>query len=110
MPQAPSTLAFLESARDDLAAIQQHNPDHAERILRKINEWTEKIQWGRVPQKHLVYLTGSDHYQFYRERVGNTGYRVIYEISGGEMTVVAIVPKSDRTYDLTAFRCRMERY
>jgi len=81
MPQPPSTLAFLQSARDDLAAIQQHNPDHAERILRKINDWAEKIQWGRIPQQHLVYLTGSDRYNFYRERVGNAGYRVIYEIS-----------------------------
>jgi len=109
MPQPPSTLAFLQSARDDLAAIQQHNPDHAERILRKINDWAEKIQWGRIPQQHLVYLTGSDRYNFYRERVGNTGYRVIYEISDQEMTVVGIVPKGEDIYDLSEFRRRMDR-
>ena len=45
MPHAPSELTVLQSARDDLATIQQHNPDHAERILEKINDWTENIQW-----------------------------------------------------------------
>ena len=109
MPQPPAELTFLQSARDDLVSIQQHNPDHAERILRKINDWTEKIQWGRVPQQHLEYLTGSDEYNFYRERVGNAGYRVIYEISDDEMTVVGVVPKGDHTYDLAEFRRRMEQ-
>jgi len=109
MPQPPSGLSFLPSARDDLAAIQQHNPDHAERILGKINDWAEKIQWGRVPQQHLVYLTGSDQYNFYRERVGNAGYRVIYEISGDQMVVVGIVPKGDNIYNLSEFRRRMEK-
>ncbi len=108
MPQPPAELTFLSSARDDLVAIQQHNPDHAERILRKINDWTDKIQWGRIPQQHLVYLTGSDKYNFYRERVGNAGYRVIYEISGEEMIVVGIVPKGDDIYDLSKFRRRMD--
>lgn len=108
MPTPPSALTFLQSARDDLAAIQQHNPDHAERILRKINDWSEKIQWGRIPQQHLVYLTGSDRYNFYRERVGNAGYRVIYELSDDEMTVVGIVPKGENTYDLAEFRRRLD--
>lgn len=39
-------------------------------------------------------------YNFYRERVGNSGYRVVYEISDDVMTVVAVLPKSDDTYDL----------
>jgi mRNA interferase RelE/StbE len=109
MPQAPTALTVLQSARDDLAAIQEHNPDHATRILEKINDWSEKIQWGRVPQQHLTYLTGSSEYNFYRERVGNAGYRVIYEISDDEMTVVGIVPKGEETYDLGEFRRRMNR-
>lgn len=109
MPRPPSELTILRSARDDLAAIQQHNPDHAERILKKINDWSEKIQWGRTPQQHLEYLTGSDRYNFYRERVGNAGYRIVYEISGDEMVVVGIVPKGDDTYDLSEFRRRLER-
>ena len=109
MPHAPSELTVLQSARDDLATIQQHNPDHAERILEKISDWTENIQWGRLPQRHLEYLTGSNRYNFYRERVGNAGYRVIYEISGDTMTVVGIVPKGEDTYDLSEFRRRMER-
>ena len=110
MPRAPSELRLLASARDDLRSIQDHNPDHAESILRKINDWREKIGWGRVPQEHLTYLTGSpDPYSFYRERVGNAGYRVIYEISNDAMVVVAVLPKDDGTYDLDEFVRRMRR-
>lgn len=109
MPRAPSTLRFLPEARDDLGDIKQHNPDHATRILRKVNDWQEKIQWGRIPQDHLTYLTGSGAYNFYRERVGNSGYRVIYEISDDMMTVVAVLPKGDDTYDLGEFQRRMNR-
>jgi Plasmid stabilisation system protein. len=109
MPRAPTELTVLQSAQEDLAEIKQHNPDHAARILTKINDWSEKIKWGRTPQKHLRYLTGSDEYNFYRERVGNAGYRIVYEISGDRMTVVGIVPKGEQTYDLAAFRRRMDR-
>ncbi|ELZ96060.1 hypothetical protein C440_05702 [Haloferax mucosum ATCC BAA-1512] len=109
MPRAPSKLRFLPSARDDLTDIQTHNPDHAGRIFRKIADWKEKIGWGRVPQQRLTYLSGSGGYNFYRERVGNSGYRVIYEISGDSMTVVAVLPKGDHTYDLDEFRRRMDR-
>jgi hypothetical protein len=38
--------------------------------------------------------------------VGNSGYRVIYEISADVMTVVAVLPKSDDTYDLSALAGR----
>ena len=100
MPRAPSELTVLQSALEDLRGIQSHNPDHAERILRKIHDWQEKMAWGRVPQEHLTYLTGSpDPYNFYRERVGNAGYRVGYEISGDAVTVVAVLPTDDTTYD-----------
>ncbi|WP_135851531.1 type II toxin-antitoxin system RelE family toxin [Halorussus salinus] len=109
MPRAPSTLRFLPEARDDLSIIQEHNPDHAKRILQKIDDWKEKIEWGRVPQDHLTYLTGPGVHNFYRERIGNSGYRVIYEISNDEMTVVGILPKSDDTYDLDEFQRRMGR-
>ena len=109
MPRAPSTLRILPEARNDLADIQQHNPDHAARILQKIDDWQDKIQWERVPQNHLTYLTGSGAYNFYRERVGNSGYRVIYEISNDVMTVVAILPKGDNTYDLGELQRRMDR-
>ena len=110
MPRAPSTLRILPEAQDDLQAIKQHNPDHAERILRKIHEWESHIEWERVPQERLTYLTGSPaSYSFYRERVGNSGYRVIYEISSDVMNAVAILPKGDDTYDLGEFERRMER-
>jgi mRNA interferase RelE/StbE len=108
VPQTPSTLVFLADARDDLESIQNHNPDHAERILRKIHDWSEKIQWGRIPQEHLTYLSGSGKYNFYRERVGKSGYRVVYEITDDIMTVVAILPKGDDTYDLDEFHNRLE--
>ena len=107
MPKAPSSLEFLPEAQADLEGIDEHNPDHAERVLEKIADWEEKIDWGRVPQKHLTYLTDSPaEYNFYRERVGNSGYRVIYEISEDVMTVVAVLPKSDDTYDLSALARR----
>lgn len=109
MPRAPSTLRILPDARDDLADIQQHNPDHAVRALNKIDDWKDHISWGRIPQDHLTYLTGSQSYNFYREWVGNSGYRVIYEISSDVMTVVAVLPKGDHTYDLAEFRRRMDR-
>jgi len=50
MPRAPTELTVLQSAQEDLAEIKQHNPDHAARILTKINDWSEKIKWGRTPQ------------------------------------------------------------
>lgn len=108
MSRVPSTLRILPEARDDLASIAEHNPDHADRILRKINDWEEKVSWGRVPQEHLTYLTGSERYNFYRERIGNAGYRVVYEIPEGVMTVVAVRPKSDDTYDLEELRRRVD--
>lgn len=101
MPSAPSILEFLPEAQADLERIAEHNADHAQRILDRIDDWEDKIGWGRVPQEHLTYLTDSPPgYNFYRERVGNSGYRVVYEISGDSMTVVAVLPKSDDTYDL----------
>jgi len=101
MPRAPSTLEFLAEAQADLEGISEHNPDHAQRIMDRIADWEDKIGWGRVPQEHLTYLTDSPpEYNFYRERVGNSGYRIVYEISGETMTVVAVLPKSDDTYDL----------
>ena len=110
MSRAPSTLRFLPEALEDLESIKGHNPDHAERILKKIHEWESRIEWGRVPQERLTFLTGSPPpYSFYRERVGNSGYRVVYEISSDVMNVVAILPKSDQTYDLEAFERRMDR-
>lgn len=109
MPQAPSDLRFHPAARDDLGSIKRHNPDHAERVLRKIDDWNEKLQWGRVPQEHLTYLTGSGAYNFYREWVGRSGYRVVYEISDDVMTVVGIVPKGDDAYDLDEFQRRMQQ-
>jgi len=103
MPRVPSVLKFLPEAEDDLERIHDHDSEGAQRILDRIRDWRDKIGWGRVPQEHLTYLTDSPpEYNFYRERIGNSGYRVVYEISGDTMTVVAILPKSDDTYDLAA--------
>ena len=109
MPHPPDELRILDVViAEDLASIQAHNPDHAERILNKIHDWEDKIQWGRTPQEHLTYLTGSGRFNFYRERVGNSGYRVVYEISDDTMTAVAVFPKDDNAYDLDDFRRRIE--
>ena len=83
-------------------------PDAAQRCLDRIQDWERKIQWGRIPRDHLTYLTGSGEHNFYRERVGNSAYRVVYEISGDTMTTVAVFPKDDHAYDLTDYNQRME--
>ena len=59
MPQPPSNFRIHPAVFEDLEAIKQHNPDHAERCFDRIEDWERKIQWGRVPQNHLKYLTGS---------------------------------------------------
>ncbi|WP_235271397.1 hypothetical protein [Halorubrum saccharovorum] len=54
MPRAPSTLRYHPAFEADLRDISGYNSDAAERILRKVDDWDEKIQWGRVPQEHLT--------------------------------------------------------
>ncbi|MFC5135208.1 MULTISPECIES: type II toxin-antitoxin system RelE family toxin [Haloferacaceae] len=109
MPRSPSKLRILPEAADDIEEIQQDDSEGATRILKKINEWKDQIQWGRVPQRHLTYLSGSKSYNFYRQRVGNSKYRVVYEISDDLMTAVAVFPKDDNAYDLDDYRSRMDR-
>lgn len=109
MPQAPSKLEWLPSAKSDLASIADHNPNHGERILEKIDDWERLIHWDRVPQEELEYLTAAGEYNFYRQRIGRSGYRVVYAISNDTMTVVAILPKDDDTYDVDSLSRRMHR-
>lgn len=109
MPRAPSKLRYLRSAKSDIGDIKQKNPGDAERIFKKITEWEDKIGWGRAPQSHLTYLTGSGSYNFYREYVGKSGYRIIYEISNDVMTVVAVREKDVDTYNINKFSSRMDR-
>lgn len=110
MPRAPTELRILSVVvQDDLQLIRQHNPDHAERIVERIEDWRDNIQWGRVPQEHLRYLSGSDTHNYYRERVGNSGYRIVYEISDDRMTAVAVFPKDDNAYDIDEYDRRMGR-
>jgi len=49
----------------------------------------------------LTYLSGSTSYNFYRQRIGNSRYRVVYEISDDLMTAVAVFPEDDDAYDST---------
>lgn len=109
MPRAPSTLRIHPKVSGDIAAIKKHNPDHAKRIWDSINDWDRMISWGRVPQDKMTYLTTNAGYNFYREWVGRSGYRVIYEISNDVMTVVAALPKDDDTYDLDEITRRMSQ-
>lgn len=109
MPRSPSQLRILPAAQDDLYDIQQRDPDAAKRILSAINDWERQIQWDRVPQDHLTYLTGSKAKNFYRQQIGNSAYRVVYEISNDLMTAVAVFPKDNNAYDLPEYRRRMDR-
>ena len=102
MPHPPDQFSFLTAAKQDLLDVADHDPEDAKRIRSKIAELKEQtLQWGRVPQEHLEYLTDSPTgYRFYRQKIGTRGYRVIYEISGDAMVVVAVLPRTDRTYDM----------
>jgi len=107
VPRSPSKLRILPEAATDIEEIQQRDPEGATRILKKIDDWKDQIQWGRVPQEHLTYLSGSTAYNFYRQRIGNSRYRVVYEISDDLMTAVAVFPKDDNAYDLDDYRSRL---
>jgi len=109
VPQPPSDFRYHPAVFEDIEAIKEHNPDHAERCFDRINDWERKIEWGRVPQNHLKYLAGSDKFNFYREWVGQSQYRIIYEISSNTMTVIAVLPKGDDTYDIGEFKQRIEQ-
>ena len=110
MPVPPDTFEFLESAKSDLFSIADSDPEAGDRIRNKIEELREQaIVWDRVPQEHLTYLTDSPPgYNFYRQKIGTSGYRVIYEIDGDTMTVVAILPRTDRTYQLETLVDRVD--
>ena len=109
MPTAPDELRIHPDVSDDLENIKQHNPDHAKRCLDAITDWERQVRWGRVPQKHLRYLTTGGDRDFYRQQVGVDGYRVIYEISDDVMTAIAVLPRTDDTYDLDELRRRVDR-
>jgi mRNA interferase RelE/StbE len=107
VPRSPSALRILPAAHDDLADIKSSNPDAAQHCLDRIQDWERKIQWDRIPQDHLTYLSGSAEHNFYRERVGNSAYRIVYEISDDTMTAVAVFPKDDHAYDLEDYDRRV---
>ena len=71
VPRSPSKLRILPEASDDVEEIQQADSEAATRIVKTIDDWKDQIQWSRVPQEHLTYLSGSSSYSFYRQRVGN---------------------------------------
>lgn len=110
MPVAPSEFSWLPDAIDDLKDIYTVNFNAGERIEGTIDDWSRKIQWGRIPQKKLKAVSGSpSEYNLYRHWIGRTGYRVIYEISDDEMVVVCIVPKDNHSYDISKFVDRIDR-
>lgn len=102
MPVPPEEYNFLHAAKEDLFTIADSDPEAGERIRSKIAELREQtIKWGRVPQEQLTYITDSPpEYNFYRQKIGTSGFRVIYEIDASEMLVVAVLPRTDRTYQL----------
>lgn len=99
-------LKLLKISRE----IYRTNLDAGERIEETIDDWSRKIQWGRVPQTKLKAISGtSSKYNLYRQWIGRTGYRIVYEISNNEMVVVCIVPKDDHSYDIPRFVERVDR-
>lgn len=112
MTVAPDEFNFLEDAEADLLDIADSDPDAGRRIRSKIEELREQTtQWGRVPQEHLTYLQDAPpEHNLYRQKVGSSEFRVIYEISRSEMLVVAVLPRTDRTYQLDQFAERVEEH
>jgi mRNA interferase RelE/StbE len=112
VPAAPKEFNFLTAAKRDLFDIADGDAQAGQRIREKIEELQRQtIQWGRVPQDHLQYLTDSpSEYNFYRQKIGNSGFRVVYHIDSGEMIVVAVLPRTDRTYQLDTFVNRVDAY
>jgi mRNA interferase RelE/StbE len=107
--EPPDEFRTLPSAKDDLFSIAESDRETGDRIKSKIDQWNQWLEFGRVPQEHLTYLTDSPgEYNFYRQKVGNSGHRIIYEISDGVMTIVAIVPRTDRTYQMEQYVDRMD--
>jgi mRNA interferase RelE/StbE len=110
VPVAPSELRWLPDAIDDLKNIYRKNFSDGERIEETIDDWARKIQWGRVPQTKLKAVSGAPSgYNLYRQWIGRTGYRVVYEISDDEMVVVCIVPKDDHSYEVPVFIKRVDQ-
>jgi len=112
VPVPPDEFTFLEDAKGDLFEIAESDPEAGTRIRNKIEELREQtIQWGRVPQKELTYLTDTPpEHNFYRQKIGTSGFRVIYEIDAAEMLVVAVLPRTDRTYQLDQLTDRVDEY
>lgn len=110
MPVAPDTFSFLSAAKDDLLDIADNDSEAGERIRNKIEELREQtITWGRVPQEHLTYLTDAPpEHNFYRQKIGTSGHRVIYRIDANEMLVVAVLPRTDRTYQMEQLVARAD--
>ena len=107
-PNTPSELKYLDDAIEDINSL---GPDEGSRVFNKIDDWGEKIKWGRSPRRKLTYLDGSPpEYNFYRQWVGRNKFRVIYEISGDRMLVVAVIRKDDHAYDMRDYVRRMKRY
>lgn len=112
MPVPPNEYTFLTAAKDDLFTIADSDPEAGQRIRSKIEELQQQtIQWGRVPQEHLTFLTDSPPgYKFYRQKIGTSGFRVIYHIDADEMVVVAVLPRTDRTYQIDQLTDRVDDY
>lgn len=109
---AISSLYVLEEpVKDDLNALQSHE---VERVKRKIDGIRTTCVLGpRDPRFHHDYtkLEGSSgKYTFYRKWVGNDGFRLVFEVSGERMVLVAVLEKDDRAYSPTEYAIRMDRW
>lgn len=107
-----SSLYVLEEpVMADLESLQPHE---VTRIKRKIDDVRTACVLGpRDPRFHHDYtkLEGApDRYTFYRKWVGNDKYRLVFEVSGERMVLVAVIEKDDRAYSVGDYAARMDEW
>lgn len=103
-----SSLYVLEQpVRADLKA----EPYEVTRIKRKIEDVrTACVLGSRDPRLHHEYtkIAGSaERYTFYRKWVGRDKFRLVFEVSGKRMVLVAVIEKDDQAYSISKYVSRM---
>lgn len=106
-----SLFVLEESVRTDLDALQPHEVERIERKIEDIR--TACVLGSRDPRLHHDYTklqASFDRYSFYRKWVGNDEFRLVFEISGERMVLVAVFEKDDQTYSVSEYATRMDRW
>ncbi|MFD1643685.1 type II toxin-antitoxin system RelE/ParE family toxin [Halohasta litorea] len=100
-----------EDVSQDLAGFQAHEVDRIKSKIQDIN--TACVLGSRDPRFHHDYTKlagGSDKYTFYRKWVGRDKFRLIFEVSGERMVLVAVLKKDDHAYNPSEYSQRMSEF